>query len=464
MTPHRTRIDSSRSAQRLLSRSGTVTLAATFGVLLTASAATGSADPSADRDRGHHGDSIFRNADGDPAAVAHRGSSAHAPENTLAAFDLAMDQGADFIELDVQQSSDGELFVFHDPHNMTRTSNVADVFPGRAGNQPGTFTLNEIRQLDAGAWNNDAFAGEEIPTLDETLDALEPPVGVLIELKNPSDHPGIEQNLSNAISDSDSPYVEWAQENGKLLVASIDHDSAEVYSQQNPQAIVGALAAPADTPDVELAEIAEWADFIGTGDETFSEQNVDRIHGYGLEALTNSSTAADMAVMIDRGADGAITDYPDRMLEQVAGTGPDRYIEAESLYDTVETNGDVDVRDNCCMRGGKWSGGAELRVRGWDPGVHMSVEFEVEESGVYDVSIVVGNGKNFGIAQMSLDGEDLGSPYDAYRPSVVRETHDLGVMHLDAGTHTLRFDVADQHPESGAFYASFDVLELTRVS
>ena len=105
--------------------------------------------------------------------VAHRGSSFEMPENTLAAVQEGIADNADFVEIDVQRSKDGELVVIHD-NTLTRTTNVEEVFPDRPSYRVGDFTLAELKQLDAGSWKGSEFAGEQIPTLQEVLDALRP--------------------------------------------------------------------------------------------------------------------------------------------------------------------------------------------------------------------------------------------------------------------------------------------------
>lgn len=422
--------------------------------LVAAAAAPAAASPGQD--------GMFRSPNGDPASIAHRGASGEAPENTAAAFELAIEKRADFIEVDVQRSADGELVVFHDPHNTDRTTNVRDVFPDRRLDQPGTFTLAELEQLDAGSWNDEEFAGERIPTLEELLDTMRPPTGLLLEMKNPSRYPGVERQLARELDASDRSYVTWARANDQLAVASIDAEAAERYHDLRPDERVGALAVPSSTSDGELREIAGYADFIGTGEPVFSRAQVDRIHGFGLEALTNTSTARDMRVMTERGVDGAITDYPERMTDAVAGKGAG-YIEAESLLPPVEATAPVDDRDNCCMRGGKWSGDAELRLRGDDRGDLVTVEFEVPEAGTYDLSVVRGKGKNYGVSQLFINGEAVGDPYDGYRISVARETVGYGRFGFEAGEHQLTLEVVGQHDDSGGHYASIDVLELDRV-
>ena len=92
--------------------------------------------------------------------LAHRGASAYAPENTLAAFRLAIEQRADWLELDVQQTKDGQLVVFHDLR-MERTTNGSGALRD--------LTLEQVRQLDAGSWSAPGFAGERVPTFEEVV-------------------------------------------------------------------------------------------------------------------------------------------------------------------------------------------------------------------------------------------------------------------------------------------------------
>jgi glycerophosphoryl diester phosphodiesterase len=113
-------------------------------------------------------------AKGRMLVVAHRGSSGSAPENTMAAFEIALQSGADIIECDVRLTRDGEVVVFHD-RNLDRTTN---------GNGPvESRTLGELKRLDAGSWFSAGFKGEQIPTLGEVLRLLDNRVFLNIELK-----------------------------------------------------------------------------------------------------------------------------------------------------------------------------------------------------------------------------------------------------------------------------------------
>ncbi|HSN04670.1 MAG TPA: glycerophosphodiester phosphodiesterase family protein, partial [Nitrospira sp.] len=88
-----------------------------------------------------------------PAVIAHRGASYLAPEETRPAFLMARELGADYLEFDIQRTKDGVLIALHDD-DLSRTTNVAEVFPGREKDTIETFTFAELQQLDAGSWFN----------------------------------------------------------------------------------------------------------------------------------------------------------------------------------------------------------------------------------------------------------------------------------------------------------------------
>src|SRR5687768_6114886 len=124
--------------------------------------------------------------------IAHRGASAYAPEHTLEAYRLALEQGADFVEQDLAVTKDGVLICIHDL-TLDRTTNVEEVFPTRFVEDTGTkrwlvndFTLAEIKQLDAGSWFAPKFAGARIPTFEEAIDAVGRRAGLYPELKDPA--------------------------------------------------------------------------------------------------------------------------------------------------------------------------------------------------------------------------------------------------------------------------------------
>jgi glycerophosphoryl diester phosphodiesterase len=132
-----------------------------------------------------------------PFLVAHRGASAYAPEHTLAAYRLALDQGADYVEQDLTLSRDGVLVCLHDD-TLERTTDVETRFPDRAvvergaGGEPvqrwyaNDFTLAELKTLDAGSWFDARFAGERMPTFEEAIALVKGRAGIFPELKSPA--------------------------------------------------------------------------------------------------------------------------------------------------------------------------------------------------------------------------------------------------------------------------------------
>jgi len=132
--------------------------------------------------------------------VAHRGASAYAPEHTLAAYRLALEQGADFVEQDLAVTRDGVLICLHDP-SLERTTDVEERFPTRfteityEGKSrrvwlANDFTLAEIKTLDAGSWFDAKFAGERVPTFDEAVALIRGKAGLYPELKTPDIYAG----------------------------------------------------------------------------------------------------------------------------------------------------------------------------------------------------------------------------------------------------------------------------------
>src|SRR5687767_987448 len=107
--------------------------------------------------------------------IGHRGASAYAPEHTFAAYDLALEQGADYIEIDLQMTADGVLVAMHDK-TLNRTADAPEGVPERyCRGLVSKKTLEQIKMCDAGSWFSPEYAGEQIPTLQEIFDVYEDP-------------------------------------------------------------------------------------------------------------------------------------------------------------------------------------------------------------------------------------------------------------------------------------------------
>lgn len=142
--------------------------------------------------------------------VAHRGASAYAPEHTLAAYKLAIEMGADYVEQDLAVTKDGVLICLHDA-SLERTTNVEQLFPDRVSTQTiegktrkawlaNDFTLAEIKTLDAGSWFDKKFAGEKIPTFDEAIALIRGKAGIFPELKTPEIYAGRSVNFEQLVA------------------------------------------------------------------------------------------------------------------------------------------------------------------------------------------------------------------------------------------------------------------------
>ena len=144
-----------------------------------------------------------------PLIVAHRGASTEAPEHTLAAYEAAIREQADMIELDVRLSADGQLVVIHD-ERLERTTD------GRGFVRE--YTLQALKRLDAGSWFGRSFEGQRIQTLTELLERFRDRVRFAIELKEGSSvSPGIEERLVSILQIYDMT--------GQVLVFSFDHNA-----------------------------------------------------------------------------------------------------------------------------------------------------------------------------------------------------------------------------------------------
>ena len=165
---------------------------------------------------------------GQTLVFGHRGALAQAPMNTLAAFDCALQQGADGIELDVQLSKDGHLVVIHDTTVDATTDgrgHVADM------------TLAELKQLDAGAWFSADYKGERIPTLDDVFDAFGDKLLINVEIKS-SPAWGYR---------ADKLLAECVRRHGmseRLIVSSFDPALLGGLRQMMPTAMLGFLYQP----------------------------------------------------------------------------------------------------------------------------------------------------------------------------------------------------------------------------
>ncbi|KWT62203.1 glycerophosphodiester phosphodiesterase [Streptomyces albus subsp. albus] len=245
--------------------------------------------------------------------VAHRGASAYAPENTLAAVDAAADLGFAWVENDVQRTKDGELVILHDT-SLARTTNVEQVFPGRAPWNVADFTLAEIEKLDAGSWFGPKFSGERVPTLEDYMDTVEDnDQNLLLEIKSPELYPGIERQILKELREDG--WLDRDHVKRRLIVQSFSADSVKKVHSLRPDIKTGFLGTPAVA---ELPKYAAFADQINPQYKSIdagyvaSVHKVKGPHGRPLEVFTwTIDDAANAVKAAGQGVNGIISNKPD---------------------------------------------------------------------------------------------------------------------------------------------------------
>jgi len=313
-----------------------------------------------------------------PLLVAHRGASGYAPEHTLAAYELAIRQGADFVEQDLQFTKDGALVCLHDP-DLGRTTNVAEVFPERTtlrdpletgapkrGWYTVDFTLAEIKRLDAGSWfnranpfaSNPAYVGQRVPTMEEAIKLVGDRAGLYIELKHFSFYKSLGFDSAARLAEiltahgfdrpaqRDRIFIQSFYKEGLLRMKEVAPGYPRV--QLLPMETAGREKDTAIITAKLAEEIASYAKGVGPSKSLLkSADDVATLHKAGLvihpytfrgsttanarkpldEKLPDGSTVratiiADIRRFLGYGIDGGFTDYPELWKEADAHAAP----------------------------------------------------------------------------------------------------------------------------------------------
>ncbi|MEK6301937.1 MAG: glycerophosphodiester phosphodiesterase family protein [Acidobacteriota bacterium] len=294
--------------------------------------------------------------------IAHRGASGYAPEHTIAAYKLAIEQGADFVEQDLQLTKDGVLICLHDA-DLARTTNVKEVFPDRATDRDVEsagmkkrgwyaidFTLAEIKQLDAGSWfnranpfiANPAYAAERVPTLEETIAFVGGRAGLYIELKHYPFYKSLGHDIASLTA---AALKSRGVDTGRVFIQSFSKESllrVKEIAPGYPRVQLIPMEAPGreDSRKITAAlakEIASYAQGVGPDMRMVNgDADVQTLHKAGLlvhpwtfRGLTTASARRPMEEVQQNGLtlrthiiddiqrfvgfeiDGGFTDYPD---------------------------------------------------------------------------------------------------------------------------------------------------------
>lgn len=160
--------------------------------------------------------------------IAHRGYSAKFPENTLASFQAAMDYGADMIELDVTLSKDNVPVVIHDDTVDRTTKKKGTV---------SSFTLQQLKDMDAGSWFHASFVDEKIPTLEEVLHLVAGKILLNVEIKKEA----VQSEVKNGIEEQVLRLIEKYSMESTCIVSSFSMTPLQRIRDLNPKVSIAAL-------------------------------------------------------------------------------------------------------------------------------------------------------------------------------------------------------------------------------
>lgn len=221
--------------------------------------------------------------------IAHRGASAHAPENTLAAMELAITDGADWVEIDVQETMHGDVVVIHDRDLKKIANSDLRVFDR---------SLAELQSMDIGSWKNPSFSNQRIPTLQQLLAICKNRVSVIIELKYYGQETRLEERVVNI--------VEAAGMQDQIAVMSLSYAGIQKLKSIRPEWKAGLLSSVA-IGDITRLDV----DFLAINANFASRSFIKMAHRRGQEVLVwTVNDPISMSAMMSKGVNGIITDYP----------------------------------------------------------------------------------------------------------------------------------------------------------
>lgn len=238
------------------------------------------------------------------ANVAHRGASGNFPENTLRAFQMALEIGVDEIEFDLRMTGDGHLVVMHDA-TVDRTTDGTGAI--------GELTLAEIRALDAGRVFGERFRGDRVPTWEEALDLVQGKVRLNVHLK-----------------EGGSPDGDYERKVAKALrafrmvddsVMACNDVSVGLFAEIDPRIACRIFPNNRSPGDYIRSSVEMGLRTMQPGRDMTSTEFVQKAHESGLGVhVFYADTPEDMRTYIGMGVDGILTNYPERLKAVIAET------------------------------------------------------------------------------------------------------------------------------------------------
>lgn len=243
----------------------------------------------------------------DFVVIAHRGASEYAPENTHSAFQLAIDMKAEMMELDVSLSKDGIPVVIHD-ETVDRTTEAS----GLVSN----FTLEELRQLETGAWFSDKFAGEPFPTLAEVLAYTKDKIAVNIEIKTEA----VTNDAKGGIVEKSLEIVKAEGLENQVIFSSFDYRVMKHLEELAPEISKAILYEKSQSGNKKPSELVrEYSvDAFNCSHKQLSDTWVEDLTSNKIPFFIYTvNDESKMKEVISKGASGIFSDKPDVLKEVV---------------------------------------------------------------------------------------------------------------------------------------------------
>ena len=228
------------------------------------------------------------------AVTAHRGSSLAAPENTMSAVRLAIEQGADFAEIDVQETADGEIVLLHDDDLMRIAS---------LNKRISELSLAEVQELDAGSWFSREYAGERIPRLLDIIELARGRIKLNIELKGTQKPSRVTQRVVEMVRQQDFL--------GQCVITSLDREALEEAKKLEERLEVGQIVT------VSVGDITRLdVDFLSVSAKNVNQQLIRSAGRSGKQIhVWTVNKASQMSTLINLGVDNIITDDPPVLID-----------------------------------------------------------------------------------------------------------------------------------------------------
>jgi glycerophosphoryl diester phosphodiesterase len=221
--------------------------------------------------------------------MAHRGASGMAPENTIAAIQAAIDAGADWVEIDVQETADGEIVVIHDSDLKKvagKSMKIAD------------SSIAELQSVDIGSWFGTEFSDQRIPSLKQVLELCKGTIGVNIELKYYGGERLFEESVARIVEATDMQ--------DQVVLMSLNYNGIRKMRELRPGWTLGLLST------VSLGNVIRLdIDFLALNARSTSRTKIRSIHNQDKKVMVwTVNDAVGMSIMFGRGVDAIITDEP----------------------------------------------------------------------------------------------------------------------------------------------------------